>query len=158
MRALVQRVSDGAVSIAGREVARIGRGYVILVGVRRGDTRSDAVALARKCAALRIMDDAEGKMNLSLAEAGGSALVVSQFTLYADTRRGNRPGFSEAAPPDEASPVYGAFLEAMKELLGGERVRTGEFRAMMSVRIENDGPVTVLIECPTHNQQGSPSS
>jgi D-tyrosyl-tRNA(Tyr) deacylase len=158
VRALVQRVSEGAVSIAGREVARIGRGYVILVGVRRGDTPVDADALARKCAALRIMDDAEGKMNLSLADAAGSALVVSQFTLYADTRRGNRPGFGEAAPQEEASPLYEIFLGRMKELLGEGNVRSGEFRAMMSVRIENDGPVTVLIECPTHNQQGSASS
>lgn len=158
MRALVQRVSEGAVSIAGREVARIGKGYVILVGVRRGDTPRDAEALAKKCAALRIMDDAEGKMNLSLAEAAGSALVVSQFTLYADTRKGNRPGFAEAAPPEVASSLYEAFLGRIKELLGEERVRSGEFRAMMSVRIQNDGPVTVLIECPTHNQQGSASS
>jgi D-tyrosyl-tRNA(Tyr) deacylase len=156
--ALVQRVSEGAVSISGEETARIGRGYVILVGVRRGDTGEDALSLAEKCAALRVMEDAEGKMNLSLAHAGGSALVVSQFTLYADTRKGNRPGFAEAAPPEEAAPLYEAFLRRMKEILGEEKVRSGEFRAMMSVRIVNDGPVTVLIECPIHNQPRSASS
>ena len=158
MRALLQRVSEGAVSVSGEETARIGKGYVILVGVRKGDTRADALTLAEKCAGLRVMEDAGGKMNLSLAEAGGGALVVSQFTLYADTRRGNRPGFSEAAPPGEAAPLYEAFLGRMKEILGGERVLSGEFRAMMSVRIVNDGPVTVLIECPIHNQPRSASS
>jgi D-tyrosyl-tRNA(Tyr) deacylase len=156
--ALVQRVSEGAVWIHGEETARIGKGYVILVGVRKGDTGKDALSLAEKCAALRVMEDAEGKMNLSLAHAGGSALVVSQFTLYADTRKGNRPGFGEAAPPEEAAPLYEAFLGRMKEILGEEKVRSGEFRAMMSVRIVNDGPVTVLIECPIHNQPRSASS
>jgi D-tyrosyl-tRNA(Tyr) deacylase len=158
MRALVQRVSEGAVSIAGRETANIGKGYVILLGVRRGDTAEDALALAQKCAGLRVMEDAGGKMNVGLAEAGGSALVVSQFTLYGDTRKGNRPGFGDAAPPEEAAPLYEAFLARMKEILGRERVRSGEFRAMMSVRIVNDGPVTVLIESPIHNQPRSASS
>jgi D-tyrosyl-tRNA(Tyr) deacylase len=158
VRALLQRVSEGAVSIAGEETARIGKGYVILVGVRKGDTREDALLLAEKCAGLRVMEDDAGKMNLSLAQAGGSALVVSQFTLYADTRKGNRPGFGEAAPPEEAAPLYGVFLGRMKEILGGEKVVSGEFRAMMSVRIVNDGPVTVLIECPIHNQPRSVSS
>jgi D-tyrosyl-tRNA(Tyr) deacylase len=104
------------------------------------------------------MEDAGGRMNLGLADTGGSALVVPQFTLYADTRSGNRPGFAEAAPPEEARPLYEAFLGNMKAILGEERVRSGEFRAMMSVRIVNDGPVTVLIECPTHNQPRSASS
>jgi D-aminoacyl-tRNA deacylase len=158
MRALVQRVSGGGVSIGNREIAAIGAGYVILVCVKRGDTMEDALTLARKCAGLRVMEDAEGKMNMSLADAGGSALVVPQFTLYADTRSGNRPGFGEAAPPDEALPLYEAYLGRMKEILGPERVRSGEFRAMMSVRIVNDGPVTVLIECPNHNQPRSASS
>lgn len=158
MRALLQRVSEGAVSISGEETARIGKGYVILVGVRNGDTREDALTLAGKCAGLRIMEDAGGKMNLSLADAGGSALVVSQFTLYADTRKGNRPGFGDAAPPGDAAPLYEAFLGRMKEILGAEKVLSGEFRAMMSVRIVNDGPVTVLIESPTHNQPRSATS
>ena len=158
MRALLQRVSEGVVSISGLETARIGKGYVILVGVRKGDTREDALSLAEKCARLRVMEDPLGKMNLSLAGAGGSALVVSQFTLYADTRKGNRPGFGDAAPPEEAAPLYEAFLGRMKEILGEGRVLSGEFRAMMSVRIVNDGPVTVLIECPIHNQSRSVSS
>lgn len=155
MRALVQRVSEGRVSISGRETARIGKGYVILVCVRKGDTRDDALSLAKKCAGLRVMEDPAGKMNLGLGETGGSVLVISQFTLYADTQRGNRPGFGDAAPPEEAAPLYEAFLGRMKEILGEENVRSGEFRAMMSVRIVNDGPVTVLIECPTHNQTRS---
>ncbi len=158
MRALVQRVTEGSVSVDGQEIARIGRGYVILVGVRKGDTRADALALAKKSAALRVMDDPGGKMNLGLAEAGGSALVVPQFTLYADTRTGNRPGFGDAAPPEEAAPLFGTYLETMKEILGEARVRSGQFRTMMSVRIVNDGPVTVLIECPNNNQPGSVSS
>ncbi len=155
MRALIQRVSEGAVAVGGREIARIGKGYVILVCARKGDTPEDALSLAAKCAGLRVMEDAGGKMNLSLADTGGSALIVSQFTLYADTRRGNRPGFAEAAPPGEAAPLYESFVARMKEILGEENVRSGEFRAMMSVRIVNDGPVTVLIECPTHNQPRS---
>jgi D-tyrosyl-tRNA(Tyr) deacylase len=158
VRALIQRVSEGAVSISGEETARIGKGYVILVGVRKGDAREDALSLAEKCAELRVMEDGTGKMNLSLAQAGGEALVVSQFTLYADTRKGNRPGFGDAAPPDEAAPLFGAFLARMKEILGGGRVLSGEFRAMMTVKIVNDGPVTVLIECPIHNQPRSASS
>ena len=155
MRALVQRVSAGAVAIAGRETARIGKGYVVLVGVRQGDSPEDARFLAGKCAGLRVMEDAEGKMNLGLGDTGGSALVVSQFTLYADTRKGNRPGFGEAAPPEEAAPLYEAFVARMKEILGSANVRSGEFRAMMSVTIVNDGPVTVLIESQTHNQPRS---
>ncbi len=155
MRALVQRVSEGAVDVAGSEFARIGKGYVILVCARKGDEAADALALAAKCAGLRVMEDADGKMNLGLAETGGSALIVSQFTLYADTRRGNRPGFSDAAPPAEALPLYESFVARMKEILGEEKVRSGQFRAMMSVRIVNDGPVTVLIECPTHNKPRS---
>jgi D-aminoacyl-tRNA deacylase len=155
VRALVQRVREGAVEVAGSEIARIGKGYVILVCARIGDTAADALALAAKCAGLRVMEDADGKMNLGLADTGGSALIVSQFTLYADTRRGNRPGFTEAAPPAEAEPLYESFVVRMKEILGAENVRSGRFRAIMSVRIVNDGPVTVLIECPTHNQPRS---
>lgn len=155
MRALVQRVTEGAVEVAGSVIARIGKGYVILVGARSGDTAVDALALAAKCAGLRVMEDADGKMNLGLAQTGGSALIVSQFTLYADTRRGNRPSFTDAAPPAEAEPLYESFVARMKEILGEENVRSGRFRAMMSVKIVNDGPVTVLIECPTHNQPRS---
>jgi D-tyrosyl-tRNA(Tyr) deacylase len=121
---------------------------VILLGIRRGDTSADASALADKCAALRIFEDSGGKMNLSLQDVGGSVLVVSQFTLWADTRRGNRPGFSEAAPPAVAEPLYAVFLDRMKSALGPARVQTGVFGAMMEVTIVNDGPVTILIDIP----------
>jgi len=148
MRALLQRVSEGSVSIAGAPHAAIGKGYVILLGVRNGDTVEDARSLAAKCAGLRVMEDAHGKMNLDLAAAGGSALVISQFTLYGDARRGNRPGFSDAAPPEEAERLYEEFVRAMRAVLGPERVQTGEFGAMMEVLIRNDGPVTILLEHP----------
>ncbi len=148
MRALVQRVREGSVAIAGEVRARIGRGYVVLLGIRRGDTTAGAEALAEKCVALRVLEDANGKMNLSLPEAGGSILVVSQFTLYADTRRGNRPGFSEAAGSGEAEPLYEQFVERLRSLLGRDRVATGVFGAMMDVTIVNDGPVTILLESP----------
>jgi len=158
VRALVQRVSAGAVAIDGVERVRIGKGYVILLGVGRGDTAEDARTLAGRCAALRIMADADGRMNLSLDDAGGSALVVSQFTLYADTTKGHRPAFTGAAAPEDAAPLYETFLARLREILGNDRVGAGEFRAMMSVTIVNDGPVTVLMECPTHNQPRSASS
>lgn len=146
MRALVQRVKEGGVTIDGLEAATIGPGYVILLGIRRGDTREQALALADKCSALRVFQDGEGKMNLGLKDVGGSVLVVSQFTLYADTRRGNRPGFSDAAPPEEAEPIYEVFVSRMKETLGDDHVRTGVFRMMMDVKIVNDGPVTIMLE------------
>jgi len=158
VRALVQRVSAGAVAIDGVETARIGRGYVILLGAGKGDTADDARALAARCASLRIMEDGSGKMNLALLDAGGSALVVSQFTLYADTRKGNRPAFTEAAPPAEAAPLVEEFIAALRGTLGAERVAAGRFGAMMSVTIVNDGPVTVMIESSTHNHPRSAST
>lgn len=148
MRVVLQRVSEGSVSIDGTLQASIGKGYVILLGVRKGDTVEDARFLAAKCAGLRVMEDDHGKMNRDLNEAGGSVLVVSQFTLYGDARRGNRPGFSEAATPDEAERLYEEFVGAMRAALGAERVRTGVFGAMMEVLIRNDGPVTILLEHP----------
>jgi D-tyrosyl-tRNA(Tyr) deacylase len=155
MRAVVQRVSRGSVSIDGRNRASIGAGYVIFLGVKRGDTEKDARFLADKCSALRVMEDADGKMNLALKDMGGSALVVSQFTLYGDAQKGNRPGFADAAPPEEAVPLYDLFVRRMRELLGEEKVVTGEFRAMMEVEILNDGPVTILIESPSQSQPRS---
>jgi D-tyrosyl-tRNA(Tyr) deacylase len=146
MKALVQRVTSGAVAGEGVRQAAIGRGYVVLLGVRHGDSPAEAEALARRCAALRIFDDAAGKMNLSLADVGGQALVVSQFTLYADTRRGNRPGFTDAAPPAEAEPLYRTFVRCLEDILGPGRVCTGTFRAAMEVSIVNDGPVTIMLE------------
>ena len=158
MRVLVQRVSRGSVAIAGELRAAIDKGYVILLGVRKGDTAADAVFLADKCSALRVMADERGKMNLGLKEVGGSALVVSQFTLYADAQKGNRPGFSDAAEAEEAVPLYETFVHRLRENLDPGAVRSGEFGAMMEVTIVNDGPVTILIESPTHNQPRSASS
>jgi D-aminoacyl-tRNA deacylase len=149
MRALVQRVSRGAIAIGGETTAEIGRGYVILLGIRTGDAPDSARFLAEKCAHLRVFEDAGGKMNLALRDVDGSVLVVSQFTLYGDAQKGNRPGFTDAARPEEAEPLYEAFVSRMRELLGAERVRTGVFRAMMEVTIVNDGPVTILIDHPT---------
>lgn len=146
MRVVVQRVREGSVTIQGKVHARIGRGYVILLGIRTGDTKGDAIVLAEKCAALRVLEDDSGKMNLSLKDVGGSVLVVSQFTLYGDARKGNRPSFTEAARPEEAEPLYTLFVERMKSLLGNDNVKTGVFRAMMEVTIVNDGPVTILME------------
>jgi D-tyrosyl-tRNA(Tyr) deacylase len=158
MRALVQRVREGSVAIGGQTIARISRGYVILLGVKQGDTGEAALFLAEKCAHLRVLEDAGGKMNLSLEDVGGSALVVSQFTLYADAQKGNRPGFSLAARPEEAEPLYVAFVDRMRALLGPERVVTGTFGAMMEVTIVNDGPVTILIESGNQPNERSTES
>lgn len=146
MRALVQRVREGSVAIDGKVHSAIGPGYVILLGVRRGDSDEDARSLADKCALLRVLEDPNGKMNLALQDVGGSVLVISQFTLYGDAQRGNRPSFSDAAPPAEAERLYNLFVERMKTALSPAMVRTGVFGAMMQVAIVNDGPVTILIE------------
>lgn len=151
MRVVVQRVKEGSVIIAGNTCSSITRGYVILLGIRKGDTEKDAVFLADKCAALRVFEDTQGKMNLGLEEVNGSALVVSQFTLYGDAQRGNRPSFTDAAPPGEAEGLYEVFVQRMRSRLGQERVRTGVFRAMMDVHLVNDGPVTILIESSRTN-------
>ena len=146
MRVVVQRVREGSVAIDGTAHASIGKGFVILLGIKSGDTEADALFLADKCSALRIFEDTNGKMNLGLKDIGGSVLVVSQFTLYGDAQKGNRPSFVEAARPEEAEPLYEAFVEQMKMHLGADKVGTGVFRAMMEVTIVNDGPVTILIE------------
>lgn len=144
MRALIQRVSEAAVTVEGRVTGGIGRGLLILVCAMQGDTEAEAGALARRIARLRIFADAAGKMNLSLADAGGAALVVSQFTLAADTSRGNRPGFSRAAPPAEGERLYGVFSQALRDL--GFTVANGVFGAEMAVRLVNDGPVTIWLD------------
>jgi D-aminoacyl-tRNA deacylase len=146
VRALVQRVRTGSVTIDGSVHASIGKGFVILLGIRTGDTADAAISLAEKCAGLRVFEDPQQKMNLSLSDVGGSVLIVSQFTLYADAQKGNRPSFGEAARPEEAEPLYDLFVQRMRAQLGNERVHTGVFRAMMEVHIVNDGPVTILIE------------
>jgi D-tyrosyl-tRNA(Tyr) deacylase len=144
MRAVIQRARRGRVSVEGRPVAEIGPGLVILLGVGRGDDEAVALWLADKTAALRIFEDEAGKMNRSAAEAGAGALVVSQFTLYADTRKGRRPSFLDAADPEVAEPLVRAYADALTA--AGVPARLGEFGAHMLVEIENDGPVTILLE------------
>ncbi len=144
MKAVVQRVSRASVRVDGREVGAIGRGLLVLLGVARGDDPSKVAWMADKIAGLRVFADEEGKMNRDLASVGGEVLVVSQFTLYGDVSRGRRPSFVAAAPPEEAIPLYQAFVAALRER--GLRVATGEFGAMMQVELVNDGPVTLVIE------------
>ena len=144
MRAVIQRVNYGRVTIDGRVTADIGKGLVILLGIGPGDDEEKSAALAKKIAQLRIMEDGQGKMNLSILDTGGSAVVVSQFTLYADTRKGNRPSFTDAAPPQTASPLVDHFVAQLRAL--GIPTQTGEFGAHMLVALENDGPVTIWIE------------
>jgi D-tyrosyl-tRNA(Tyr) deacylase len=143
MKALIQRVSRAAVRIDGACVGEIGRGFVVLLGVRAGDTDADAHTLAQKTAALRVFPDTTDKMNLSLQEIDGAVLVISQFTLYADTRKGNRPSFIGAGPPALADHLYRLYIEALRATLGPERVATGRFGASMQVELINDGPVTI---------------
>ena len=144
MRAVVQRVSSASVAVGGRVVGEIGPGLLVLLGVSRNDTRPDAEYLAEKVAGLRIFEDAAGKMNQSVAEIGGAVLVVSQFTLYGDVRRGKRPSFDDAARPEEARELYKDFVALIRQR--GLRCETGEFQAMMSVLLVNEGPVTILLE------------
>lgn len=146
MRALVQRVTRGAVRVGGEIVGEIGAGLVILVGVGVDDGPAEAERLARKIAALRIFGDVDGKFNLSLLDTGGAALVVSQFTLVADTRKGNRPSFLGAAPPERAEELIEGFSATLRA--AGAPVATGRFRAHMDVEIHNDGPVTLLVSTP----------
>jgi len=144
MRAIIQRVNRGSVSVDGRRISEIKNGLVILLGVGKGDTLNIAREMARKIAMMRIFSDDKGKMNLSVQDTGGSALVVSQFTLYADTRKGHRPAFTDAAPPDLARPLCDAFADCLREQ--GVPTQTGEFAAHMVVDIQNDGPVTISLE------------
>lgn len=145
MRILLQRVREASVTIEERVSGKIGPGMLVLLGVGRGDTAEDVDWLVRKLLALRIFEDEEGRMNRSLLEAGGDALVVSQFTLHARVKKGTRPSFERAAAPDEAIPLYEAFVAALSEGLG-KPVPTGEFGAMMDVALINDGPVTIWID------------
>lgn len=144
MRAVVQRVARSSVSVDGRVVGQIGRGLNVLIGVRQGDTEEQARWLAHKIAGLRIFEDEHGKMNLSVQDVGGEVLVVSQFTLYGDARKGFRPSFVDAAPPEIASPLIDRFVQFLRE--EGVPVQTGVFQAMMLVEIHNDGPVTIILE------------
>ena len=144
MRVVVQRVRSGRVQVGGETIAAIGRGCVILLGIGHGDMEEHAHALARKVAHLRIFEDEARKMNRSLLEVGGEAIIVSQFTLYADTRKGRRPSFTDAALPELARPMVVRFAQMLCEL--GVPTKTGEFGAHMLVEIENDGPVTLWLE------------
>lgn len=144
MRAVVQRVTKASVSIDGQIVGSIGKGLVILLGVKNGDLDVDAKFLAEKCVNLRIFPDADGKFNLSALDAGAEILAISQFTLYGDTRKGRRPSFIEAAPPEISEPLYQKFIVYLRQ--SGLKIETGKFGAMMLVEIYNDGPVTILLE------------
>ncbi|ALC17879.1 D-tyrosyl-tRNA(Tyr) deacylase [Desulfuromonas soudanensis] len=144
MRAVLQRVSSASVTVEGTITGAIGPGLMILLGVEKGDGEEDASFLAKKTAGLRIFEDGEGRMNLAVGEAGGAVLVVSQFTLLADCRKGRRPGFSQAAPPQEADALYRRFVELLRQ--EGLEVATGVFQATMDVQLINNGPVTMLLD------------
>lgn len=144
MRAVVQRVSTASVFSDGEMLGSISEGLVVLLGVKRGDTESEAAWLAEKIVHLRIFADEFGKMNCSLADIGGEMLIVSQFTLYGDCRKGRRPGYSDAAAPGEAEPLYERFIDWVKKQ--GIRTASGQFQAMMQVALTNDGPVTLLVD------------
>ena len=145
MRAIVQRVKRGAVSVDGKTTGTVDTGLVVLIGATHKDTEAEAQKLAHKTANLRIFEDDAGKMNLSALDVGAGILVVSQFTLYADCKRGRRPSFIEAAPPEVAEPLIEHFIGALREA-GIARVETGVFRAYMLVEIHNDGPVTIILD------------
>ena len=144
MRAVLQRVTRARVRVGGEVLGEIDAGLVVLLGVAHDDSEADIKYLAEKIATVRIFDDADGRMNLSVKDAGGALLVVSQFTLYGDARRGRRPSWSEAAPPEVAEPLYESFVVEARRSVG--RVETGSFRAMMQVELVNDGPVTILLD------------
>jgi D-aminoacyl-tRNA deacylase len=144
MRAVVQRVSRAKVTVKGWTSGEIGHGLLILLGVGHGDTEADANYLAEKIAGLRIFEDSEGKMNRSVVDVGGSVLAVSQFTLYGDVRRGKRPSFDAAAPPEQARRLYEFFVQRVQSL--GLRCETGRFQEMMQVELVNEGPVTILLD------------
>ncbi len=147
MKVLVQRVSEASVVSGGKELGRIGRGLLLLAGFGRSDSREDLEWMVRKVLGLRIFPDSGGNMNLSVEQVDGSLLVVSQFTLHADTRRGRRPSFVDAAQPQEAGMLYDLFIEMLK--CSGIEVQSGEFGAMMSVSLVNDGPVTIMVDSPS---------
>ena len=151
MRAVIQRVSSASVTVDGAIVGQIGVGFLVLLGVRRGDTRDDAAYLARKIAKLRVFNDAAGKINLSLLEVDGAVLAVSQFTLYADTRGGNRPSFTDAAAPDDGKRLYEQFCELLRD--ESIEVQQGIFQTDMKVSLVNDGPVTIIVDS---SERGKP--
>jgi D-tyrosyl-tRNA(Tyr) deacylase len=147
MKVVIQRVKSASVEIEDENYsAEIGKGLLILLGIKTGDTENDVIFTADKCSNLRIFEDEEDKMNISVKEIGGEVMIISQFTLYGETAKGNRPSFIEAAKPDEARPLYEIFIERMKENIGESKVKTGLFGAMMDIKLVNYGPVTVITE------------
>ena len=145
MRAVIQRVSSASVAVGGKVVSSIESGLLIFLGIEEVDDATDIEWLTKKITSLRILGDAEGRMNHSLLDTGGSAIVVSQFTLHANTKKGNRPSFTRAAPPDQSAPLYQQFCTALSNRLG-EEIGKGRFGAMMDVSLVNDGPVTILLD------------
>lgn len=147
MKAVVQRVLSASVTIPEQNYKqKINKGLLILLGIKTGDTNNDANFIADKCSNLRIFEDDDNKMNISVKDIGGEVLIISQFTLYGETAKGNRPNFTLAAKPDEAIPLYEKFLERIKNNLGDDRVKSGVFGAMMDIELVNYGPVTVIVE------------
>jgi D-aminoacyl-tRNA deacylase len=147
LKAVLQRVSEGGVIVSEENYeAPIKEGLIIFLGIKKGDNEKDVLFVADKCCNLRIFEDPEGKMNLSVKDVNGEILVISQFTLYGDTSKGNRPGFSDAALPEEAKNLYNLFIQRVASIIGEERVKTGIFGAMMQVKIINEGPVTFIVE------------
>lgn len=146
MKALIQRVSKGRVLVDGKLVGEIGLGYVVFLGVKQGDSENDAKYLAEKTAALRIFPDENDRMNRSIIESNGSVLVISQFTLHADTHKGNRPSFIMAASAEDAKHLYEFYTDSLKRILGNEKIAVGVFQAKMQVEIFNDGPVTIELK------------
>lgn len=146
MRAVIQRVSEASVTVDGQIVGQIQKGFLVLLGVSTTDTQDDVVWTAGKLAGLRVFEDADGKMNLALSDVGGSVLLVSQFTLYGDCRKGRRPSFVEAARPEQANALYQSVAAELRGL--GLQVETGVFQADMKVRLLNDGPVTLILDSP----------
>ncbi|MBF8302632.1 MAG: D-tyrosyl-tRNA(Tyr) deacylase [Candidatus Dadabacteria bacterium] len=144
MRAVIQRVQEARVEVDGEAIGKIGQGFLVLLGVRKDDTEGDVRYLADKVTGLRIFEDEAGKINLSISEVKGEILAVSQFTLYGDCRKGRRPSFDEAAPPDVAERLYELFVEEIRK--SGIKVETGRFRALMDVYLINSGPVTILLD------------
>ena len=147
MKAIVQRVSKASVIVEDRKYkTEIGKGLLILLGIKKEDTSDDVNFVADKCSGLRIFEDQDNKMNISLKDIKGEAMIISQFTLYGDTAKGNRPSFIEAAPPEEAVPLYELFIERMRQNIGNEKVKSGLFGEMMEINLVNYGPVTVSVE------------
>lgn len=148
MRAVIQRVTEASVTVSGDKVSEIGRGLLVLLGVGEGDSEAQVDWLVRKITQLRIFEDDNEHMNLSVTDVGGNVIVVSQFTLYADCRKGNRPSFISAAPAEQANALYELLVSKLKAVLGENRVGTGVFQTHMEVRLLNDGPVTIVLETP----------